>query len=240
MGFGVAHKPAQRAKLPLTGLFHTWFLRVFIFHLAANVAVFRRRYEQEALGCCKMGTQGWRLLLSAHPVGLQLMFTTFIPAGVIGNKNVWTQYLDTLHQFPEAEKHFFVCPAAETPHIPDNPPHSWPVVATCRYLDNGGLTSSLRCIEVLKDCEGMWKIHSYNQMLGDFAACGAVHFKQNWSHCACVSIYLLWYCTVSSLFSSLWAGSVDFAATGLAESDLIIITFSREIKSTALPYLRFL
>lgn len=62
-------------------------------------------------------------------------------------RKVETQYLDTLHQFHEAEKHFFVCPKAGTQHIPDNPPHSWPVVATCRHLDTDGLTSSLRCIE---------------------------------------------------------------------------------------------
>lgn len=65
----------------------------------------------------------------------------------VGQGNRKAQYLDTLHQFLEAEKHFFVCPGAATPHIPDNPPHSWPVVATCRHLGNGGLTSSLRCIE---------------------------------------------------------------------------------------------
>lgn len=66
------------------------------------------------------------------------------------------------------------------------------------------------------------------QLVGQFQA--AVHFKQNSNHCACGSIFLLWYCTVSYHLSSSKAGPGGFAALGLVESDPIIITFSREIK----------
>lgn len=98
-----------------------------------------------------------------------------------GNRKA--QYLDTLHQFLEAEKHFFVCPGAATPHIPDNPPHSWPVVATCRHLGNGGLTSSLRCIEAKSAVKKTGKYIAKTkclatlQLLRQFQA--AVHFKQH-------------------------------------------------------------
>lgn len=90
-------------------------------------------------------------------------------------KNMETHYLDTLHRFLEAEKHFFVCPKAKTPHIPGNPPHSWPVAATCRCSDSDGPTSSLRCIEAPKQCgRNVKKIFCSNQKLVDFAACRAV------------------------------------------------------------------
>lgn len=54
-----------------------------------------------------------------------MMLADFVLPGVTNDlKKVQTRYLDTLHQFLAAEKHFFVCPKAGTPHIPDNPPHS--------------------------------------------------------------------------------------------------------------------
>ena len=66
------------------------------------------------------------------------------------------------------------------------------------------------------------------QLVGQSQA--AVHFKQNSSHCACGSIFLIWNYTVSSHLSSSKAGLVGYAESGLADSDLIIITLSREIK----------
>lgn len=61
------------------------------------------------------------------------------------------------------------------------------------------------------------------QLVGQFQA--AVHFKQNSNQCACGSIFLLWYCTVSSHLSSSKAGPVRIGPLRLAERGLISIHF---------------
>lgn len=128
-------------------------------HLTQNSTVYQIGEEQGRQASHKMGTQGSRLLLHFNkPFHSAVNASRFYLQNWTKSENMQTRYLDTLHQFLEAEKHFFVCPEAGTPHIPGNPPHSWLVAATCPHSDNDGLTSSLRCIEAPNTPEQITKI----------------------------------------------------------------------------------